>query len=92
MVHGLSAHRISSALRYAEPTSVASVWELLESIGFDPYVVLGKDDFEEVLRHGGRSVKSGYAKFSPSAILRSPEVSAHVKAIIREFDRESPRP
>src|SRR5215469_8246761 len=42
MVHGLSAHRISNALRYGEPTGVATVWGLLESIGFDPYVVLGK--------------------------------------------------
>jgi hypothetical protein len=66
--------------------SVARIWGLLESIGFDPYVVLGKDDFEEVLRHGGRLVQSGYARFSPSDVLRSPEVSAHVKAIIREFD------
>jgi hypothetical protein len=91
MVHGLSAHRISNALRYGEPTSVARVWGLLESIGFDPYVVLGKDDFEEVLRHGGRLVQSGYARFSPSDVLRSPEVSAHVKAIIREFDSNASR-
>ncbi len=62
------------------------VWRLLESIGFDPYVVLGKDDFEEVLHHGGRLVQPGYAKFSPSRALRSSEVSAHVKAILREFD------
>jgi TIR domain len=85
MVHGLSAHRVSNALRY-EPTSVATVWKLLESIGFDPYVVLGKDDFEEVLHHGGHLVRPDYARFSPSQVLRSPKVSAHVKTMIREFD------
>lgn len=88
MIHGISQYRITGALGKRKPDSVSAIWALLESIGFEPYVVLGKDDFEEVLRHGGNRVKQDYARFSPDAILRSPEVSQHVKAIIRELNME----
>jgi TIR domain len=87
MVHGVSAYRISRALSSEKPGSVAAVWRLLESIGFAPYVVLGKDDFEELLLHGGQLKREDYATFSPDAVLRSPGISGHVRALIQEFDR-----
>ena len=48
--------------------------------------MLGRDDFEEVLRNGGRLQSADYATFDPNRVLRSPAVSEHVKALIREFD------
>src|SRR5687767_4092409 len=48
MIHGLSQFRISRALTTRQPQSVHDVWHLLESVGFEPYVVLGKDDFDEM--------------------------------------------
>jgi hypothetical protein len=47
--------------------------------------VLGKDDFQEMLNHGGQLVKPDYAQFSPDALLASPAVSDHTKALIREL-------
>ena len=41
MIHGLTSHRISSALSAPQPRSVKDVWERLQGIGFNPYVVLG---------------------------------------------------
>jgi hypothetical protein len=52
MIHGLSQFRVSRALAERQPRSVTDVWDLLHSIGFEPYVVLGKDDFEEMLSMG----------------------------------------
>ena len=85
MVHGLSQFRISRALSDRQPKSVRDVWGLLESIGFEPYVVLGKDDFEEMLKHGGNLVRDGYAQFNPGVLLRSVAVSDHVKELVREL-------
>jgi hypothetical protein len=85
MIHGLSQFRVSQALRGRLPQSVSDVWRLLQSIGFDPYVVLGKDDFDEILKHGGRLLRDGYAQFNPDALLRSAAVSDHVKALVREL-------
>lgn len=85
MVHGLSGFRITSALAEHPPQSVPDVWNLLQSIGFEPYVVLGKDDFDEVLRHGGEPVDQEYARFSPDRVLNHPAVTQHVKRLIQEL-------
>jgi hypothetical protein len=85
MVHGLSQFRVSKALSVAQPQSVRDVWSVLESIGFEPYVVLGKDDFDEVLTYGGTLVRAGYVQFSPSVLLDSATVSDHVKTLVREL-------
>lgn len=85
MIHGLSQFRISRALSESMPQSVREVWNLLQSIGFEPYVVLGEDDFDEMLKYGGKSVRSDYAQFFPDALLESAVVSNHVKALIREL-------
>lgn len=85
MIHGLSKFRISQALSERQPQSVSDVWRLLQSIGFEPYVVLGKDDFDEMLKHGGRLLRDDYAQFNPDALLDSPAVSGHVKALVREL-------
>lgn len=85
MIHGLSKFRISQALSERQPQRVSDVWGLLQSIGFEPYVVLGKDDFDEMLKNGGRRLKEDYAQFDPDALLDSPAVSDHVKALVREL-------
>ena len=85
MIHGLSKFRISRALAVARPQSVRHVWDLLESIGFTPYVVLGKDDFDEMLKHGGNLIGDDYAQFNPQALLDSPGVSGHVKRLVQEL-------
>lgn len=85
MIHGLSQFRVSHALAERQPRSVSDVWGRLQSIGFEPYVVLGKDDFEEMLKHGGKLPRDGYAQFSPDVLLESAAVSDHVKALVREL-------
>jgi len=85
MLRGISRHRVSQALNRSKPESVREVWRLLESIGFEPYVVLGNDDFQEMLDHGGRLLEPDYAQFDPNVILQSPAVSDHVKALAREL-------
>jgi hypothetical protein len=85
MIHGLTQFRVSRALADGPPQSVTDVWRLLKSIGFEPYVVLGKDDFDEMLKHGGELLRDDYARFCPDDLLNSATVSDHVKALVREL-------
>lgn len=85
MIHGISRFRLSRALRDHKPESVREVWELLKSIGFEPYVVLGSDDFQEMLNHGGHLLKPGFATFNPDILLNTPTVSKHIKALVQEL-------
>jgi hypothetical protein len=85
MIHGISRFRLSRALSEYKPESVRDVWELLESVGFEPYVVLGQDDFDEMLNNGGELIRPDYATFDPEILLYSNTVSKHVKALAREL-------
>ncbi len=85
MTHGLSSFRISRALSEIQPQNVRAVWKLLQSIGFKPYVVLGKDDFDEMLKYGGKLLRDDYAQFYPDALLDSPAVSDHDKSLISDL-------
>jgi hypothetical protein len=85
MIHGLSRYRVSQAIAERPPQKIRDVWQLLESIGFEPYVVLGDDDFNEMLRYGGESLREDYARFDPNALLASPLVTDHVKSLVRDF-------
>lgn len=84
-VRELDNFRISQALEKKQPESVSDVWRILESVGFEPYVVLGKVDFEEMVKHGGRLVREDYARFDPYALLQGESVSDHMKALVREL-------
>jgi hypothetical protein len=84
MVHGLSEFRITRALREHPPENVRDIWELLRSVGFEPFVVFGSDDFEEILRYGGERIQEDYAYFYPDKLLDSARVSDHVKSLLRE--------
>jgi len=84
MVHGLSAFRIARAIADHPPERVKDIWGLLESMGFEPFVVFGDDDFDEILKHGGQRIRDDYALFSPEALLESVVVSEHVKALLLE--------
>jgi hypothetical protein len=85
MTHDLSPFRVSQALSERQPQRLSDVWELLESIGFEPYVVLGRDDFDEIVKHGGKLQREDYVQFNPAALLNSETVTDHVKALVREL-------
>ena len=85
MVHGIEAFRRSRAMVNGSPRSVREIWSFLESVGFDPYVVLGINDFQEMLKHGGNLVRKDYATFNPYVLLQTPGVSDHIKDLVREF-------
>jgi hypothetical protein len=84
IVHNLSEFRITRALRELPPESVSDIWELLTSVGFEPFVVFGSDDFEEILKHGGKKIRKDYAHFYPDRLLDSAQVSDHIKSLLRE--------
>jgi len=85
MVHELSEFRIARAIADQVPLSVKDIWNLLTSIGFEPYVVVGEDDFNEMLKYGGRKVRDDYARFDPRGLTESPAVSKHVKDLLKQL-------
>lgn len=87
MVHELSEFRMTRVLADRAPQSIDDVWHVLRSVGFDPFVVLGKDDFDEILKHGGERVSANFAHFYPSKLLRNAGVSEHIKDLLQRVFR-----
>ena len=85
MTRELSSFRITQALSKWQPQSLSDVWKVLRSMGIEPYVVLGSDDFDEIVKHGGKPVREDYVKFDPDALRNSETVTDHVKALVREL-------
>ena len=85
MVHNLSEFRITRTVRGNPPHNVRDIWHLLQSVGFEPFVVFGSDDFKEILRYGGEKLRDDYAYFYPNKLLDSALVSEHVKSLLREL-------
>lgn len=77
MIHGLSRYRLSRALSDRKPTCVRDVWDLPESIGFDPYVVLGEDDVQEILQNGGAKSAQATRPLMLGLVLRPQEENAN---------------
>ena len=84
IVHSLTDFRITRALQERAPKNVRDIWRLLESVGFEPFVVFGRDDFEEILVAGGESVRDDYAYFYPDRVYQNARVSDHIKSLLRE--------
>jgi len=85
MIHGISRYRVSQALSKYKPENIKDVWHLLEFVGFEPYIVLGQDDFEEMLKHGGSLINPDYALFNSYALLESETVSDHIKTLVKQL-------
>jgi hypothetical protein len=82
MIHELSEFRISEALNDNPPKDIKDIWQIFESIGFEPYVIFGKDDFDEILKYGGELIREDYAYFYPKEILKNANVSEHTKKLL----------
>jgi hypothetical protein len=89
MVHELSAFRVTRAVTERPPQNMADVWRVLATIGFEPFVVVGRDDFDEILAHGGERVDDNYAYFYPDAVITSAAVSDHTKTLLQELRRNA---
>jgi hypothetical protein len=85
LVHQLSDFRITRALRQNPPTSIRDVWAVLRSVGFDPFVIFGQDDFKEILQYGGERIREDYAHFYAERLLADGRVSEHVKSLVSEL-------
>ncbi|WP_020183304.1 toll/interleukin-1 receptor domain-containing protein [Methylotenera sp. 1P/1] len=85
LVHKISNYRLSKALKENPPYCVRDIWRLLESIGHNPFIVLGQDDFQEALKYGGQLVRENYATFNPTMLVDNPRVSEHVQDLLREI-------
>jgi hypothetical protein len=87
MVHGVSGARIAAALQRVVPRSINDCINTLRYCGIEPYMVVGADDFREILNAGG-TVHGDRIRFSPRRVAASDGVSPHIVALMERLERE----
>lgn len=79
VIHGLNTRAIDEGVRMNRPENINGCIEVLRYSGFEPYIMVDKEIFEEILTLGGASYKDGKLRLNPEMILRMPDVSERTK-------------
>ncbi|MFX0200174.1 MAG: toll/interleukin-1 receptor domain-containing protein [Candidatus Hodarchaeota archaeon] len=83
-IHDLSRQRIEEAIRENSPENIRETFKLLRYVGLEPYVIVGKDDFEEIKRAGGH-VKGDDITFDPDQVLDFNNLSPRIRSLIKRL-------
>ena len=82
LVNNVPRQHIEEAIRVIKPQSVSGCIKTLRDAGFEPYVVMSKEDAEVVLRAGGVPFRADRVRFSPEAVARNPQASPRLRRMM----------
>jgi hypothetical protein len=85
-VHEFTEYRVNEAIRYSKPENLRDVWNLLRDIGWKQFIVLGKDDFDEVVQSGAGTLASeDFARYSTNQIMSNEKLSPYLKRLFAQI-------
>lgn len=85
-IHDITEYRVNGAISYLKPNNLEDVWKLSMSVGWKQCIVLGTDDFNEVINCGaGTKIREDYATYHPDQLMRSEILSPHLKRLFSEI-------
>ena len=82
LVNDIPRQHIEEAIRVIEPRSISGCIATLRHAGFEPYVVMSKEDADVILRTGGETSRDGRVRFSPKRVAMNPEVSPRLRRMM----------
>lgn len=82
LVNNVPRQHIEEAIRAIKPQSMSDCVRTLRDAGFEPYVVMSKEDAEVVLRAGGVPYRDDRVRFSPESIARNPQASPRLRRMM----------
>jgi len=87
MVHNLSVRGIKEGIENIKPESINECIEVLRFVGFEPYIMVEKQIFIEILNAGGILYKENKVRFNPDQILRSKLISRRTAEYVKRAKR-----
>jgi hypothetical protein len=79
MIHNLDNRAIDEAVRYYKPKAIKDCIEVLRYAGYEPYIMVDKAVFDEILKLGGISYKENRVRLNPAELLNSPTLSKRTR-------------
>jgi len=85
LVNDVPRQHIEEAISVKRPASIRDSIEVLRDAGFEPYVVMSKEDGEVILRSGGLPYSDDRVRFSPEEVETNSEVSPRLRRMMRRL-------
>lgn len=83
-LHDVERIRIEDAIRFYRPKMLRGVIQCLRDVGVEPYVILGEDDFKEIVATGHVLNMGDKVRFDPDAVYSS-DVSPRMRRLMRKL-------
>jgi len=85
LIHNIPSQHIEDALRSVRPGGMRQCIETLRYAGFEPYVVMSKEDADVVLQSGGQPYYDQKIRFSPEQVASNPNASPRLRRMMRRL-------
>lgn len=85
LVNRVPLQHIQESIRATKPRSIRDAIEALRDAGFEPYVIMSKEDGEAIQRAGGTPYLENRLRFSPQAIEANPHVSPRLRRMMKRL-------
>ena len=79
MIHQLDNRAIDEGIRHYKPNEIKDCIKVLRYAGFEPYIMVDKAVFEEILKLGGIPYRKDRVRLNPEALLSSPTLTERTK-------------
>jgi hypothetical protein len=79
MIHGLNTRAMMEGINSYKPQSIHDCVKVLRYAGFEPYIVVDEDIFDEILQKGGMPYGENKVRLDPYDMLESDKLSARAK-------------
>lgn len=88
LVNDVPRQHIEEAIRVIRPKSIKHCIATLRDAGFEPYVVMSKEDSTAILHAGGIPYRDDRIRFSPETVAANPQVSPRLRRMMRRLRDE----
>jgi hypothetical protein len=88
MINEVPQQHIEDAIRATQPKSMRDSINTLRDAGFEPYVVMSKEDGDVVLECGGLPYGEDMVRFTPEEVESNPNVSPRLRRIMNRLRTE----
>lgn len=79
MIHQLDNRAIEEGIRHYQPKAIKDSIDVLRYAGFEPYIMVDKVIFDEILKLGGIPYRENRLRLNPEELLQSPALSLRTK-------------
>lgn len=85
VIHSLRTRAIDEGIGYYKPQSIRDCIRVLRYAGFEPYVYIDKEIFDELIKNGGIPYKENKVRFNPKKMLEIANLNPRTRNFLNQI-------